>query len=350
MNQAQQQQFQQIVGQQLGQHDRTKRSTEMPLYYGIREKESCSALYLIDRLENAARIAQWNTDQRKCEEFYALLRDKALVWWYALKDHNVNNEVWLEVKTAFLKSYEPKYSPKLTFTNFAELQQKNNELAHCFYLRITEVTRKMFAGRPAALFDIRADYPNAAPNAWDLDIVKKIKKEGLEDDEMYVRHQLYIAGLKEELRVKVIEANKPTLGESVYYAIELETTLSEKKMSLRMAPISEAENPEFDEEERNLINAYRQKKFFGGKTHKRMPPTPKAGASTVCRYCKKNGHFQKECKSRLRDKAPMVDANGQPFKKVHPVNSEAPPPEFEEWEFEPTNVGSIKAPPALNWY
>jgi hypothetical protein len=46
----------------------------------------------------------------------------------------------------------------------------------------------------------------------------------------------------------------------------------------------------------------------------------------------------------------MVDANGQPFKKVHPVNSEAPPQEFEEWDFEPNNVGSIKAPPALNWY
>ena len=32
-----------------------------------------------------------------------------------------------------------------------------------------------------------------------------------------------------------------------------------------------------------------------------------------CRYCKKMGHMQKECKSRLRDNAPEVDANGKPY-------------------------------------
>ena len=32
-----------------------------------------------------------------------------------------------------------------------------------------------------------------------------------------------------------------------------------------------------------------------------------------CRYCKKMGHMQKECKSRLRDNAPEVDANTKPY-------------------------------------
>ncbi len=347
MNAAQQAQFQQL----LGQHDRTKRSTEMPLFYGAREKDACSALYLVDRLENAARIANWNTDQRKCEEFYALLRDKALVWWYALKDHNVNTAVWAEVKAAFLKAYEPKYSPKLTFTNFGDLRQQNSELIHDFYLRITEVTRKMFAGRPAALYDIRTDYPNAGANIWDLATVKAIKKEGLEDDEMYVRHQLFIAGMKEELRVKVIEANKATIGESVYYAIELETVLNERKQKLNFAPLAEINFPDIDEDERTMINMYRYRKFNGGKS-KPKRSTPNAGGSTVCRYCKKTGHFQKECKSRLRDKAPMVDANGQPFKKVNQVASEAPSTESEDWEKdeEPQAIGSINEGQALNWY
>jgi hypothetical protein len=347
MNQAQQQQFAQL----LGQHDRTRRSTEMPLFYGSKEKDVCSALYLIDRLENSAKIANWDTDERKCEEFYAVLRDKALVWWFALKDHNVDPKVWAEVKQAFLKSYEPKYSPKLTFTNFSELVQKNNEAAHDFYLRLTETCRKMFAGRPAALADIRVDYPNAGAGAWDNAIVRAIKKEGLEDDEMYIKHQIFIAGLKDELRTKVIEANKPTLGESVYYAIELEAILNEKKIKLNMAPIAEIEKEELDEEEKNMINAFRSKKFGtgnGGKFQKRTPP--KASASTVCRYCKKNGHFQRDCRSRIRDKAPMVDASGQPYKKVNQVTSEAPIQATEEWEAEPQAVGSIHEAQALNWY
>ena len=33
----------------------------------------------------------------------------------------------------------------------------------------------------------------------------------------------------------------------------------------------------------------------------------------VCRYCDKKGHRQKECFSRRRANAPMVDANGKPY-------------------------------------
>ncbi len=341
------------VQQALARHDIVKRSTEMPLFYGNKEKDVCSALYITDRLENSAKIANWADDARKCEEFFAILRDKALVWWFALKDHNVDEKNWAQVKAAFLKAYEPKYSPKLTCTNFSELIQRNNESVHDFYLRITETCRKMFCGRPEALFNIRAEYPNAGANAYDEAIVKKIKKEGLEDDEMYIKHQIFIAGMREELRVKVIEANKPTLGESVYYAIELETVLNERKLKLKMAPVSEVEENDLTEEERNMINALRTKKFGGNGNRFQKRGPPKANSSTVCRYCKKNGHFQKDCRSRIRDKAPMVDANGQPFKKVHQIGEDQPQPEEEDWEEEGTAqaVGSISgAQQPLNWY
>ncbi len=33
----------------------------------------------------------------------------------------------------------------------------------------------------------------------------------------------------------------------------------------------------------------------------------------VCRYCKKPGHLQKVCNSRIKAGAPQVDANGKPF-------------------------------------
>ena len=38
-----------------------------------------------------------------------------------------------------------------------------------------------------------------------------------------------------------------------------------------------------------------------------------ANPNIVCRYCDKKGHRQKECFSRRRDNAPMVDANGKPY-------------------------------------
>lgn len=349
MNAAQQAQFRQL----LGQHDNIRRSTEMPLFYGDKARDSSSALYLVDRLENARKIAAWPDDARACNEFYACLRGRALIWWETLKDHGVNNQVWAEVKKAFLKAYEPKYSPKLTFTNFADLTQKNHESVHDFYLRITEVCRKMFQGRPEALFTVRTDHPHGAnvANAYDDDIVKAIKKEGMEDDEMYIKHQIFVAGIKEELRCKVIEENKATLGESVYFAIELEAILNEKKAHLKMNAIEEIDDSSLTEEEKNLINALRFKKNGGGgKFQKRMPP--KATASTVCRYCKKNGHFQKDCRSRIRDKAPMVDAQGKAYRKVNPINQEEGGQDevVQAWEEEPQVVGSIASKvQSLNW-
>ena len=74
---------------------------------------------------------------------------------------------------------------------------------------------------------------------------------------MYVRHQLFIAGMKEELQVKVIEANKPTVRESVYYAIELETTLNEREQKLNFASLAEINLPDIDVDERTMINMYR---------------------------------------------------------------------------------------------
>ena len=51
----------------LGAHDKIRRSSELPLFYGNRTRDTISAKNLVDRLENAANIANWNTDERKCE-------------------------------------------------------------------------------------------------------------------------------------------------------------------------------------------------------------------------------------------------------------------------------------------
>ena len=48
----------------------------MPLWYGDKAKDACTALYIVDRLENARRIGAWANDQRTCDEFYAILRGK----------------------------------------------------------------------------------------------------------------------------------------------------------------------------------------------------------------------------------------------------------------------------------
>ena len=74
-------------------------------------------------------------------------------------------------------------------------------------------------------------------------------------------------------------------------------------------------------EEINLICRHNGKLKFK-KTNFKRPGNGNANKSNgnsnnngniSCRYCKKKGHMQRECKLCLRDNAPMVDANGKPF-------------------------------------
>lgn len=103
---------------------------------------------------------------------------------------------------------------------------------------------------------------------------------------MYIKHQIFIAGIKEELRCKVIEENKATLGESVYFAIELEAILNERKAQMKLNVIEEIDELDLSEEEKNMINALRfKKKGNGGSFQKRMPPraTPQPSVATARR-------------------------------------------------------------------
>ena len=66
-------------------HDRRRRSTDLPLYYGRKDKDTITPHLLIERVERAAQIANWDTDARKCAEFNLILRDRAIQWWKSLK-------------------------------------------------------------------------------------------------------------------------------------------------------------------------------------------------------------------------------------------------------------------------
>jgi hypothetical protein len=97
------------IAQALNDHDRLKRSTDLPLFYGRKEKDSITACHLIERIERAAIIATWD-NTHKITEFYMILRDKAIVWYESLQDEDLDLDNWDIIKKEFLKMYQPKYS------------------------------------------------------------------------------------------------------------------------------------------------------------------------------------------------------------------------------------------------
>ena len=99
----------QQMQQALALHHQVRRSTELPLFYGVKSKDSITALNLITRINTAAEIANWN-DARKIQELYMILRDRALVAFESLGDLGIDKANWNAVKDWFLATYETKYT------------------------------------------------------------------------------------------------------------------------------------------------------------------------------------------------------------------------------------------------
>ena len=318
----------QDVGAALLAHDRVRRSTDLPLFYGRKDKDTITARLLIDRIVTAAGIANWD-DARKCQELYMILRDRAILWWNSLADTDIDRANWNALKTNFLACYEPRFTAKTTCTNFGELIQRTGEANLDYYLRVCEAFSKMCDARPEGMANVRAAAGAAAAD---------IKMEGIRDAEKFFKHQLYLAGLREDLRIKVMEAGKATLQESMTLATELEVIHQDRKRgqihavsAVSTTPsddVNEADRVNEDDitaEELEAINAIRQRQgrpaFRGNFRRNNNGNGPKK--TVVCRYCRKPGHMQKECRARIRANGKMVDANGKPYeKKINAANTE----------------------------
>ena len=246
----------QQLQQALQGHDRIRRSTDLPLFYGKKEKDTITPHILLDRMEAAAPIAGWDTDARKCAEFFLTLRDRALIWWSSLDEYDVDKNDWAVIKREFLAAYEPRFTARTTCTNFQDLVQRQGENIHDYFLRVTESFKRMCDAKPANILEIRTN----APTGMDDTVAARaeltlVKREGLMDMQRFFLHQLFIAGLKDDLRSKVMEAGKDNIQESLAHARELEVIHNDKKKQNVVASIPELEG--LCNEELEAVNAIR---------------------------------------------------------------------------------------------
>ena len=92
------------------------------------------------------------------------------------------------------------------------------------------------------------------------------KREGIRDAEKFFKHQLFLAGLNEPIRGRVMEANKDSLHEAMRLAVELETIHQDRKRG-QVAAIYEEDDSaaadyeadnDFGDDEIAAINAIHQ--------------------------------------------------------------------------------------------
>ena len=217
------------LAQALNDHDRAKRSTDIPLFYGQPGRDTIAARLLIVRINDAGAIANWNND-RKLLEFKMCLRDKAVGWFEDLIENRINVDDWDTVKAEFLETYEPKYSTKTACANFTDLNQKSDETINDYTYRVQQAYKRVTDKKPADMATVRTSIAAGATEA-------QIKAEGIADAFLFIKHQLFLAGLRDGLRDKVLEMEKPTYVDSVKAARNLETILNDQKRLNKLAAI-----------------------------------------------------------------------------------------------------------------
>ncbi len=173
--------------------DRTKRSKDILLFYGQPGKDTISARLLIVHVNDTATIGNWAAD-RKILEFKMCLRDRAVAWFEGLIEEGLDINDWDVIKAEFLETYEPKYSAKTTCANFTDLNQKSEESINDYTYRVQTAHKRLTDNKPATMAAVRAVAPTIA----------EAKAEGILDALKFVKHQLFLAGLKDGLRDKVL--------------------------------------------------------------------------------------------------------------------------------------------------
>jgi hypothetical protein len=214
------------IAQALNDHDRMRHSTDILLFYARHEKDTVLPWILIDRIEVAAAIATWD-EARKIRELKLCFREHAIIWYKSLKDNNIDLAVWDDVKKEFLDTFEPKYSAKTVCANFADLKQHPEESMNDYRCRVQVAYDRLIDNKPATMAAIRLASAT----------VDQAKAQGINDMALFFKHQLFLAGIKDPIRDKVLEAGKAMFQESMKLAREIEAIQNDRKRSQKIAVI-----------------------------------------------------------------------------------------------------------------
>ena len=125
----------QDVQNAIAANNNTKRLTDIPKFY-CNSKDTLTAHAFVDRLEQAAKIGNWN-EARKCAEFCHLMDSEAKGFMMmTLKKPKIVENDWAGHKEVFLSFFAVKGTAKLNFFSLHEMKQGPSKKVRDFWTKV----------------------------------------------------------------------------------------------------------------------------------------------------------------------------------------------------------------------
>ena len=322
---------------------------KIPIWTGSKTVDQFSAEQWIERIQKAKTASGWTDNQTMSFVFNALRAD-SLLWYDSLSRSGVDKNVWNDFKTAFLQAYSSIRTTRSTIVNLADVKQQQNEPVVSYYPRVIKTIDDLESLVPEAGFPTPANpWPAQITGlaGWDgvADAIKTtlleiLIKTGATHAFNHMGLHLFLTNLKPTLRDELLKAPPATLYDAFNHAVTLERIHTEPKKAPQqaVAPVDEQSDIPSDEEDPQIAELSHKLKMLKQKRNKAQGATgnPNRQQSRTgqqqqqrasndynkCRYCKKPGHLQKVCNSRLKSGAPMVDKDGNPYKSVQDIGQQ----------------------------
>jgi Retrotransposon gag protein len=159
-----------------------------------------------------------NPDQRKTDKFYLSLTDDTLSWYNTIDNiFDFNKEIWNNLKTKFLEAYAPRYTAKTLCICFQDLHQKPDETVQRFYNRVTDTFRNAYLTKPDhTITYVGVLHGGATQAQWD-----QIMLQGVNRMQWLMLNTVFLGGLREDIRTRVLEEGPTEPDESAKLAREI---------------------------------------------------------------------------------------------------------------------------------
>ena len=276
------------------------KTTRLPLFYGntLGHKNEVLPKDLVNRIEAYCRATN-KPANTECQELYLTLRGEAISWWDSMEYSGTDKTNWQQLKKEFMRDYDYRISDASSY-RLTALKQKSGETVVSFFARVSNAVKDMYNGMS----------PETAGPA----------SEARERTILHTHKNLFISGLRENLRAAVLNHPIPTLQDAKEEARKAECLQGGEKPKPTMSMWEEVtaaldtvldpaelgeEDDDFHEEEVAAINHWRNKhrrRPVRWTPRRRFPNSQNTGPFTgKCYNCDKTGHRSRECKEPRRN-------------------------------------------------